>query len=109
MQNPQGVMATMKNLFYSESEKILFWVSGYDVLHNKSNVVEATNDLLADAKKLADIVKRDVSKVHTDYVSFSSRYKYMRVFYIKDVRKCPEEAFTISEANGWTMWKWLNN
>mgnify|MGYP003435871150 CR=1 len=99
----------MKNLFYSEAEKILFWVSGYDILNSNSNVVAATTDMLNDAKKLADIIKRDVSKVHTDYINHSSMYKYMRVFYIKDVRKCPPEAFAITASNGWTMWKWLNN
>lgn len=99
----------MKDLFYSESEKILFWVSGYDILHSNSNVVEATTDMLNDAQKLADVIMCNVSKVHTDYVSHSSMYKYMRVFYIQDVRKCPPEAFNITNGNGWTMWKWLNN
>jgi hypothetical protein len=97
----------MKDLFYSESEKILFWVSGYDILNSKSNVVEATNDLLSDAKKFADVTQSDISKVHTVEVTSSNSYKCMRVFYIKDV-ECPQEAFTITASRGWTMWKWLN-
>lgn len=99
----------MKNLFYSESEKILFWVSGYDFLHNNSNVVEITNSLLSDAKSLAGIISVSVKQVRTLEVFNSSRYKYMRVFYINDVEKPPIEAFVITNDNYWTMDKWLRN
>jgi hypothetical protein len=99
----------MKDLFYSESEKILFWVSGYDILHNQSNVIKITNDLINDAKKLANVIQTDVNNVLTIEVFESSKYKYMRVFFIKDVEKCPENAFMLTIKNGWTMRKWLNN
>lgn len=97
----------MRNLFYSEAEKILFWVSGYDVLNCNPDVivVEAVTKILSDAKKLADIVDRDVKEVYTLYVEYSTRYKSMRVFYIEDVEQYPSEAFVLNDK--WTMFKWL--
>jgi hypothetical protein len=96
----------MQNLFYSENEKLAFWVSGYDISSN--NVQEIMQYLIKTSAKACDLLNISVFKLETIIVSESRRYKYMRVFYAK-VNKMPDNAFIISDENGWTMHKWLSD
>lgn len=103
------------NLFYSENEKILFWVAGYTLIDNTQLVDQIIDDL---RKRWNDFVY-DVAKlppartkeVKTDYITESRRYKFMRVFWCENVEPedVPENAFNITGENGWTMWKWLKD
>lgn len=96
----------MKDLFYSNEEKILFYIAGYTQDHHLSNVVEMTTDLMNNAIKFANEVGCDLSQVKTTFIEKSSRYKYMRVFYINS----DEPKLDAFELGGdWTMWKWLEN
>lgn len=92
----------MKDLFYSNSEKILFQIAGYTQDHHLANVVEMTTDLI----KFANEVGCDISEVKTHFIEKSSRYKHMRVFYI-DSDTPGLDAFELGD--DWTMWKWLEN
>ncbi len=100
-------------LFYSTSEKILFYVAGYT--DNSDKVSEIKKTLNAGVKVLVDILKDsgyielDEKLVNTTFVTHSMRYKYMRVFYVQNVEKkyVSKSAFQIGK--DWTMDKWLKN
>ena len=99
----------MAEFFYSETEKILFNVAGYT--DNSSNVEEIKKVLDNGVNELCELskVKFDRKNVRTDFIRTSSRYKYMRVFYIEDIEDelIPKEAFRLGK--DWTMRKWLEN
>lgn len=96
----------MDNLFYSQKEKILFWVAGYT--DNSSNVKEIISMLESNAKKLADLVSANKNYVRTFVINESRRYKNMRVFYLKThVFPVREEAFMLKEEQ--KMIKWLED
>ena len=103
------------NLFYSEEENILFWVAGYTAADNTQHVDEIITSLRKRWNEFVfDVAKLPPSRtqeVKTDYITESRRYKYMRVFWCGDVEPedVPEDAFHITGANGWTMWKWLRD
>ncbi len=63
----------MQDLFYTESDKKLFWVSGYEI--SESNVISYTNKLIADATKFANVANCDVKDVKSSYIEKSRRYK----------------------------------
>lgn len=105
----------MKDLYYSEDEKILFWVTGYNMADNSRKVDEIIeslrklwNEFIFDVAKLPPAKTADVK---TAYITESRRYKFMRVLWCEDVEPndVPEDAFHITGENGWTMWKWLND
>jgi len=117
----------MKELFYTEHDKMLFWVSGYE--NGSNNVVEYTNSILDDAKKFASIADCDLTNVKSTVINNSRRYKNMRVFYIsaewdnlnketlpKDCYFVPEyteetnpnKNYTLEQMQ-WDMWRWLNS
>lgn len=96
----------MENLFYSLSEKILFWVAGFT--DNSPYVKEIVGMLDSNAKKLADLVSADVEGVCTIVLEKSRRYKNMRVFYIQTlIIPLREGAWTIPEDT--TMRKYLSD
>lgn len=94
-----------QELFYSEAEKILFWVAGYT--DNSHHV----NDIISVLKNLRDHFKRLGAKgaIKTDFITTSRRYKHMRYFWCEDIETCPAGAFPITAENGWTMDKWLRD
>lgn len=96
----------MKDLFYSESEKLCFYVAGYT--DSSFNVNETVKMLNTEAKKFATGIKVPKKEVRTNYITSSSRYKYMRVFFAK-CKKAPKDAFLLDKKSGWTMDKWLKN
>lgn len=99
----------MKDLFYSWDEKILFWVAGYTADLNTDNVIEKNRDLLENALEFAGKAQCDVSSVKTFEILKSSRYKYMRVFYVNS-DFCPSDAFVIGKGeHKWTMSEWLSS
>jgi len=96
----------MKNLFYSEKENLVFWISGYDISSVTNNeIIQYLKEKGIEAGKLfncnSEIIK-------TEVINKSRRYKFMRVFYAT-INKCPQNAFEISDKNGWTMDKWLSD
>jgi len=97
-------MREVKDLFYSESEKILFWIVGY--IDNSDNVVEILHYLTKYATFLSDIAGNSFSDIKTLYIFSSRRYENMRVFYTK-VDKIPEDVSIFNLNDEWTMMKWL--
>lgn len=98
-----------RELFYSKHERILFYIAGYT--DNSQNVWAFITMLLRHSFWVGWIGRKWVTKVNTDYIYSSRRYKYMRVFYVTtDV--IPEGAFIINSERDptcWTMWKWLHD
>lgn len=97
-------MATKKNLFYSESENLLFWVAGYR--DNSLNVDDIISMLKENKNEFLKMGA--VGEIKTDIITNSRRYKHMRYFYC-ETKNPPKEAFSISNQNNWTMKKWLED
>ena len=96
----------IEDLFYSSSEKKLFWVAGYTDNHYD---VEKTVSMLTNNRnhfiKACNLPKN--SQVATDYITKSSRYKSMRYFWIDNVENPPKDAFVLGK--DWTMHGWITN
>ena len=110
----------MENLFYSPSEKILFYVAGYT--DNTSNVKGIISMLQNNYLFFFGIC--GVKTINTCLVEKSPRYKGMRVFYcttdsppaeahVLNVGKEREDELLATgytkEQIQWTMDKWLTN
>ena len=106
----------MKDLYYSQNEKILFWVAGYsqiDITLKVNDIIDSYKESVSKFLSLFPVEMRPVSadlNVKTAYIENGLRYKKMRVFYLENITpsQVPEEAFEITNKNDWTMWKWLN-
>lgn len=88
----------MKNLFYSQSDHVLFYIPGY-----LDNSMKALNQHATTFAKVAECKVEDVS---TLLITKSSRYQNMQVFYITAFKPVPN-AFILDE--DWSMWKWIEN
>ena len=105
----------MDNIFYSEDEKIVFWIAGYTRIDNTNSVDEQIEGLNEKRNEFLSLFNSETKpapeKVKTIFVDNSRRYKYMRVFYLENIEpnQVPEKAFKITNKNGWTMWKWLKD
>lgn len=110
----------MNDLFYHQATKVLFWVAGY--CGNSNNVQEIINEYKKDAKKLADLAGVTFETIKTAEIPKSSRYKYMRVYYIEDFdgakiqdkdkyyKKIDNQSvFMLTKENFKSMWEWLEN
>lgn len=95
----------MNNLFYSDEEGILFWVTGYTVISGQvSKIIEMLSEK---SQQLAEIAGVDVTAINTFEVTKSRRYNQMCVFYV-ETKTVPENAFRISsEEHRWTMNNWI--
>ena len=93
-----------KELFYSGTENLLFWVAGY---RGSSTVVE---DVVKEYQKDKNefISKGAKGKIKTLEITHSRRYKYMRIYYCENITTAPKDAFHIT-GNDWTMHKWLTD
>lgn len=86
----------MKNLFYSHSDKKLFYIAGY-----LDNSLKSINQAALEFSKIA---KCNVDDVQTSTVQNSCKYKYMQVFYVTK----EETVQGALELDGdWSMWKWI--
>ena len=100
-------MNCTRDLFYLKDETTLFAVVGYV---DNSNDVNTIIKMYEDGRdEFAKISGCNPSEVQTIYIDHSRRYKYMRVFYCNNIKTPPKEAFCITEKNGWTMDKWLED
>ena len=88
----------MKNLSYSQSDHILFYIPGY-----LDNSIKALNE---HAAIFAKVVGCKVEDVSTLLITKSSRYQNMQVFYITAFKSVPE-AYILN--GDWSMWKWIEN
>lgn len=91
-----------KNLFYSPSEQLVFWIAGY--LGNDRRVEALTEEL----KRVTEIFTRatgvKAETVHiTDLIRKSRRYMSMQVLYAKSENP-PDGAFVIKNFN---MMEWV--
>ena len=98
-----------QNLFYSEDEKILFWIAGYIHADNTQDLNDLILSLQENEKEFIAMGGKGVIK--TDYVHKSRRYKYMRYFFCEEFEpeNVPEDVFRITGENGWTMYKWIED
>jgi hypothetical protein len=98
----------MKDLFYSNSEKKLFWIAGYNASDNSTSVKEIISVLKNNAEYFIRNCKLpSKALINTDYITNSSRYKNMRYFWVNDIENPPLDAFVLG--SDWTMQKWINN
>jgi hypothetical protein len=99
----------MDNLFYSESERILFYIPNY-YLDSNSNAMEFSKNIEKEIFKFANIMGNGqrLDTFKTKFIESSTRYKRMRVFWKEDAEPVPE-AFHLTKENDWTMWKWIEN
>lgn len=93
-----------EDLVYSNKEKILFNIVGY--VDNSDNVDELIKVLEEGTDILSEISNEERNKIKTQYINKSSRYKYMRVFYVV-TENIPVQAFQLG--NDWSMAQWLAN
>ncbi len=98
----------MKDLFYSVSEGLLFYVAGYA---DSTNVMTQISMLQNNYNHMKRISGGE-TQISSEEILKSSRYKSMRVFWCKTT-VIPQDAFVIgdkpNDPNNWTMWKWINN
>lgn len=94
------------NLFYSELEKRAFYIPNY-YMDSQSNVEKFCANLLEEKRKFAGMVGCMESDISTIYITESSRYKYMRAFYVWNIEVAPKDAFALG--SDWTMFKWIEN
>lgn len=97
----------MKNLFYSEKDDTLFWIAGYTMYDNTSLVIDKIKYLQENANKFSEFCEISIETVRTDFITKSSKYKNMRVFYVVDPPKLITDIYHLG--SDWDMWKWLEN
>lgn len=96
--------APLQELYYSESEEILFWVAGYTADNQTENVCKQTESLKANARRFARVANCPLSVIRTRTITQSRRYKHMRVFWVDYADPVPG-AFVFKDT--WTMENWL--
>lgn len=84
----------MRNLFYFSPEKCLCWVAGYSAQDHSANVSEMTESIRKNAEEFAGVAGVALEEVKSEYVTHSSRYKGMRIFYAV-VDEPPASAFVV--------------
>jgi len=94
----------MKNLFYSEGEKLAFWVSGIDV--QTSSVEGILEYLIKHKKEASKILGAEYSELKTIVINESQQYSGMRVFFAK-VEVAPKGSFAFGKEYDWTMMRVL--
>lgn len=92
------------DFYYSNSDKIAFMIVGYD---NPSEVNELMKTLKRGKAKILKLIKKADAEVFTTIVSESSRYKHMRVFYIRDIPRKYVHSSAFELGKDWSMHKWL--
>ena len=96
----------IEGLFYSKTDKKLFYIPNYythgtgmvKVLIENLKECEAVIRKFAPESVSGDVYCREITK--------SSRYKSMWCFSV-DFETCPDEAFELGD--DWTMTKWIEN
>lgn len=98
----------MENLFYSPSEKILFYIAGYtDDSRNVKDIISMYQNNYNFFYNICGI-----KTINTYFVYKSTRYQNMRVFFCT-TENPPTDAFNLSmneqrkDQVEWTMIKWL--
>lgn len=97
----------MKNLFYSSTDQMLFWIAGYTADNNTSYVMEINESLIKNSRLFRKHCKCKASQVRTIMIYESRKYKYMRAFFIEKPKHIPDDAYQLN--NDWTMHKWITN
>lgn len=96
----------MEQLYYSKKDNILFFISGYPF--ESSNVMGIIEELKNGRNYFIKLCGLDKSaQVETEIVTHSRRYKQMRVYYIRECKMPPNNAFKLGE--DWTMDKWITS
>ena len=97
----------MEKLFYSSKEKIVFYIVGYVDTENVDAMIKVLEDGKKELFKACNDNSIKESVVQSYEIRKSSRYKNMRVFYVMNVPKSPENAFQLG--GSWTMDAWITN
>jgi hypothetical protein len=90
-------------LFYSESEKLLFWIPNY-YTHGNGYVDNLIKNLKEGESVLREYVKD--GDIFCDEIKQSRIYESKWYFGIK-CEVCPDDAFKFG--NDWTLFKWIAN
>lgn len=91
-----------KDLFYSESEGILFLIGGYTPECNMKDMISCLQNNYNHMERISGGVK----EIKTRFILTSSRYKSMRVFWC-ETKEIPEDAFRLGK--DWSMEQWITN
>lgn len=84
------------NLFYSENENIVFYVTDGYWVDNAADVSEFIKLLEEERLKFARMIDRArLDGIKSYKIETSRRYKYMRVFWVDNVTECPKSAYPI--------------
>ena len=116
-------MGNIQGLFYSQTEKIAFYVPNYYV-DGTSMLDTIIENLQNERKKCVEMIGGEPKETIYSYVIENSRrYKHMRVFYVK-TETCPKDAYVIGtdenikelmgrgmsrEQATWTIGKWITD
>jgi hypothetical protein len=96
----------MKNLYFSPSENIIFWITGCTA-DDTGVAIDKARFLVEYAKEFANATVVPLDMVFTFYITNSPRYRKMRVFWaeVEAGFIIPEGTFTIGRDS--TMNKWI--
>jgi hypothetical protein len=104
----------MKNLFYSPSEKILFWITGCPSMYG--NVSEFIKIINEDAEAFSDYTQVPFNSICFDRITEGRRYKFMMTYWVEDQTIKANDADDTFIHNGkevfnigkrWTMREWI--
>jgi len=96
----------MKKLFYSPSERILFYVSGYGFGSLGQTAHHLAMELEANATKLAEVFGKSYYDVQVSFITKSRRYSDCWVYYLMQVHE-PSNSEVFNIGDEWTMEQWL--
>lgn len=92
-----------KNLYYSPSEKTVFWIAGYCDNINVGKQIKMLEKCRSEfAQMISNIIRID--NMMSKEILHSDTYKHMRVFWMK-WDTAPNGAMEIGD--DWTMDKWV--
>ena len=97
----------LKDCFYTDSDKILFWVTGYTEADNTDSLEAIIKSLSLYRDSFSKQFNLNPIDIKTSFIE-ESRYKYMRVFYVRNI-EFSETWFDVYRIEGddWNMNKWL--
>jgi len=91
-------------LYYSETEKILFYIPNY-YMDSNYTLSDFMKNLKKEGETLANHAGVPIEQIKSTQILHSTWCKGMRVFYVHNVPN--KDGFSLSVENGWDMWKWL--
>lgn len=100
----------LRDCFYTDKDKTLFYVAGYIQADNTDNLEDIINSLTLYKDKFIKEFKLSNVDIKTRFIEKACKYKYMRVFYVTDIEfdESWSNVYRIEEYD-WTMNMWLRH